>query len=217
MRILVVDDHPLIREGLAHLLRQLDPAVEVVEAISAERARAAFDRDAAFSLVLLDLSLPGAHGMSLLEELRLARPEVPVVVLSGSDSRANVLAAIDRGAMGFISKRSSTSVMVSALRLVLAGGVYIPPEALDPEAKSVDDPAPADAAPLASAVASLTQRQTEILALLVEGKPNKLICRELGIAEGTVKAHISAILRALGVENRTEAVLKLGARGTRLR
>jgi DNA-binding NarL/FixJ family response regulator len=134
------------------------------------------------------------------------------VVLSGNDSRANVLSAIDLGAMGFISKRSSTSILVGALRLVLAGGVYIPPQAIDVEQRA------AEARPGLPALErfELTQRQAEILALLVQGKPNKIICRELGIADSTVKAHISAILRAFDVDNRTEAVLKLGQLGIRL-
>lgn len=219
MRILIVDDHPLIREGLANLLKQLDPEVQVSDAISAEQARRVLESAAEWSLVLLDLTLPGADGMSLLAELRDTRPEVPVVVLSGNDSSVNVIAAIDLGAMGFISKRSSTSILAGALRLVLAGGVYIPPQALQSESEAVvreSRGGVSDAGTTSLRDLRLTDRQIEILALLVEGKPNKLICRELDIAPSTVKAHISAILRALRVENRTEAVVKLSRMGIKL-
>ena len=212
MRVLVVDDHPLIREGLSNLLRQLNPGVAVDEATSVEQAREILARGDPLTLALLDLNLPGADGMSLLVDMRRDRPEVPVVVLSGNDSRANVIAAIEAGAMGFISKRTSTAVFVGALQLVLAGGVYIPPQALaiDETAQRGDQPSvlPADI--------GLTQRQAQILALLVQGKPNKLICRALGISDSTVKAHISSVLRILGVDNRTEAVIKLGRLGVRL-
>lgn len=231
MNILIVDDHPLIREGLANVLAELDRDAGVLEAASADEAVAAFGDHAPLSLVLLDLGLPGAHGMSLLEQLRSVRPEVPVVVLSANDRREVVLAAIDNGAMGFISKRSPTPVLVNALRLVLAGGVYLPPQvigvAAPVEAPSATGVAASQlsAAPPATATASvprtladlgLTDRQAEVLALIVQGKPNKLICRDLDLAEGTVKTHISAILRALDVANRTQAVFKLSKLGIQL-
>ncbi len=212
MRVLVVDDHPLIREGLSNLLRQLNPGVAVDEATSVEQALQILAQGDPLTLALLDLNLPGADGMSLLADMRRDRPEVPVVVLSGNDSRANVIAAIEAGAMGFISKRTSTTVFVGALQLVLAGGIYIPPQAL-----ALDAPAPrADQPSVMPADIGLTQRQAQILALLVQGKPNKLICRALGISDSTVKAHISSVLRILGVDNRTEAVIKLGRLGVRL-
>ncbi|MCK7501904.1 MAG: response regulator [Comamonadaceae bacterium] len=130
MKILIVDDHPLIREGLANVLRELDNDLTVIEAESGDEALAALEREQGISLVLLDLVLPGADGLSLLTQVREDRPEVPVVVLSGKDSPQIVRQAIDSGAMGFITKRSATSVLVSALRLVLSGAVYIPPQAL---------------------------------------------------------------------------------------
>jgi DNA-binding NarL/FixJ family response regulator len=212
MRVLVVDDHPLIREALSTVLRQLSPGVEVDEATSAEQALDLLALGHPLTLALLDLTLPGADGMSLLAEVRRDRPELPVVVLSGSDSRANVMAAIEAGAMGFISKRTSTAVFVSALQLVLAGGIYIPPQAL-----AIEEPTRrAEQPTVLPADIGLTPRQAQILALLVQGKPNKLICRTLGISDGTVKAHISSVLRVLDVDNRTEAVVKLGRLGVRL-
>lgn len=226
MNILIVDDHPLIREGLANVLGELDPEANTFEAASADEAVSAFGEHDPLALVLLDLGLPGAQGMSLLEQLRSTRPDVPVVVLSANDQRDVVLAAIDGGAMGFISKRSPTPVLVNALRLVLAGGVYVPPQVIG--APAPGEPPPAPTTPLSATAPAparpprtladlgLTDRQAEVLALIVQGKPNKLICRDLDLAEGTVKTHISAILRALDVANRTQAVFKLSKLGIQL-
>jgi DNA-binding NarL/FixJ family response regulator len=223
MHILIVDDHPLIREGLANVLAELDSSAQILEAANASDALAQLASDRNLALALLDLALPGVDGLSLLEQVRATRPDVPVVVLSATDNRAVVLAAIEMGAMGFISKRSQTRVLVNALRLVLAGGVYVPPEALDAsgslaEASKLEPAKPDDkAATLASLEQfGLTDRQAAVLALIIEGKPNKLICRELDLAEGTVKTHISAILRALDVANRTQAVYKLATLGVRI-
>lgn len=226
MHVLIVDDHPLIREGLANVLRELDAELDIREAEDAEVALAALQADASLSLILLDLFVPGADGFGLLAQVRDLRPDVPVVVLSAHDGREQVLAAIDAGAMGFISKRSSTSVLVGAIRLVLSGGVYLPPQVLN---AMTDAPAgrPAEgAAPIAPPAGSLrpatpaeiglTERQADVLALLVQGKPNKIICRELDLAEGTVKTHITAILRALGVNNRTQALFALSRMGVQL-
>lgn len=219
MKLLIVDDHPLIREGLANVLRELDSQLEVLEAESAEEALAALARPATVALVLLDLTLPGAQGMSLLEQMRAEHAAIPVVVLSANDDRAVVLGAIDAGAMGFISKRSPTQVLVNALRLVLAGGVYVPPQALDGGIAKAPEAAPRPSAgksPRTPLDLGLTGRQADVLALLVQGKPNKAICRELDLAEGTVKTHITAILRALGVTNRTQALFALSRLGIQL-
>jgi DNA-binding NarL/FixJ family response regulator len=223
MRILIVDDHPLIREGLANVLAELDQTAEVTAAGNAADALAQLTAEPDLSLVLLDLTLPGVDGLSLLEQVRAARPDVPVVVLSGTDSRETVLASIELGAMGFISKRSPTRVLVNALRLVLAGGVYVPPEVLDAPGMAAGqraaESAKSDDARLSLASLEqlgLTDRQAAVLALIIEGKPNKMICRELDLAEGTVKTHISAILRALDVTNRTQAVYKLATLGVRI-
>lgn len=220
MKVLIIDDHPLVREALAGVVAELDRDALTIQADCAEAAMAALGEHEDLTLCLLDLSLPDADGMSLLARIRGERPEVPVVVLSAHDQRATVLAAIDCGAMGFISKRSATTVLVEALRLVLVGGVYLPPELLRGEAAPTVVPQPRTVAadPLARAAESLalTKRQIEVLALLVQGKPNKLICRELNLAEGTVKTHAAAIFRALGVSNRTQAVFALGRLGVQL-
>jgi DNA-binding NarL/FixJ family response regulator len=219
MRVLIVDDHPLILEGLSNVLRELDTDVSVVTAGTAADALRLLHEDGNFSLILLDLMLPGAEGTTLLEQVRAERPEVPVVVLSGQDSRDNVNRAIDAGAMGFISKRSPTRVLVSALRLVLVGGVYVPPEAFvsgAPRAPLAGETGARAAATQTAAVNGLTERQLEVLALLVQGKPNKVISRELDLQESTVKTHIAAIFRVLNVANRTEAVFELSRLGVQL-
>jgi DNA-binding NarL/FixJ family response regulator len=221
MKILVVDDHPLIREGLVNVLRELDHDLTVIEAQTTEDALATLEREKDISLVLLDLQFEDRfEGMGLLKQARTTWPEVPIVVLSGLDAPNTVREAIDAGAMGFITKRSPTPVLVSALRLVLAGAVYIPPQALAADSTTAQprlsaDESGSETAPTLAAL-GLTERQTEVLAHLVQGKPNKVICRELGLAEGTVKTHIAAILRALNVTSRTQALFALSRLGVQL-
>lgn len=218
MKILVVDDHPLILEALQHVLQQLDGEVEVLSAQCAESGRELVAAHPDASLLLLDLQLPGAYGMSLLSELRQSHPTVPVVVLSGSDRREDVLQAIDLGAMGFIPKRSSSRVMLQALRLILSGGVYVPPEIFTQRDSAEEAPAAANdpGRPLRPRDLGLTDRQAQVFALLLQGKSNKVICRELGLAEGTVKIHVAAILRALNVHTRTQAVIEASRLGLQL-
>ncbi len=214
VKILVVDDHPLILEALHHVLKQLDADVQVIAAQSADEAAALAAQHADADLMLLDLGLPGADGLDLLGRIRSQSPAIPVVVLSASDARENVMRAIDLGAMGFIPKSSSNQVMLGALRLVLSGGVYLPPAAL----VSSDEGAAPRAVPAREGRVTprdlgLTDRQAQVLALILQGKPNKLICRELDLAEGTVKIHVAAILRALNVSTRTQAVIEASRLG----
>lgn len=206
MKIMIVDDHPLIQEALAQVLQNLDRQIEIFAAHDREqtiRQIAGHDR---FDLVLLDLDVPGVTGFSLLRELRELYPEIPIVVLSGKHDRNTVLGAIDLGAMGFIPKTSNSKVLLSALQVVLSGSVYLPAEIIAATAatQTIADPS------------GLTPRQLDVLALLVQGKPNKLICRELSLSEGTVKVHISAILKTLHVANRTQAVIALSQSGIQL-
>ena len=214
MRILLVDDHALFREGLKFLLRSLDAELELEEAgDSAQALERASRRD--YDLVLLDLKLPGVNGMDALRALREAVPAAPLVVLSGEEDPHVVREAIERGAMGFIPKSSTPEVLIQALRLVLARGVYLPRAVLD----SRSAPAPA-ASPQADSAAArllgLTPRQADVLRCVIQGKPNKIIARELDISEGTVKAHLSSVMHALGAHNRTEAVYAAAKLGLRL-
>jgi len=215
MKILVVDDHPLILEALKQVLRDLQPDIEVMEARDAVQALDQAGTHPDLSLVLLDLTLPKTHGLELLAELRQRCPDVPVVVLSATEDRETVLRAINDGAMGFIPKTSRTEVLVAALRLVFSGGVYLPPSVFSGAAHAVSEPRP-PAIARSPREAGLTERQAQVLALLVQGKSNKLICRALDLAEGTVKIHVTAILRALNVSNRTEALVAVSRMGLRL-
>ena len=222
MKILVVDDHPLILEALHHVLRQLDREVEVYDARTGAEGRKLVAAHPETGLLLLDLTLPDVDGLALLSELRHDFPAIPVVVLSASDRREEVLRAIDLGAMGFIPKTSSNQVMLQALRLVLSGGVYLPPAALvhqegaDIEPTGESAPDPIGATRVTARELGLTGRQAQVLALILQGKPNKVICRELGLAEGTVKIHVAAILRALNVSTRTQAVIEASRLGLHL-
>lgn len=217
MKILVVDDHVLVREALRGVLRELKgEAAEIVEASHAGEAMHQIEANPGVQLVLLDLGLPDRDGFELLSELGERHPTISVVVLSGDRDRASVIKALDLGALGFIPKASQRDVMLSALKLIFCGGIYIPPEILDrstpKEGLRPRSAALAKPTPTASDL-GLTGRQMEVLVLMMSGKSNKSISRALGLAETTVKIHVSAILKALKVGNRTEAVIAAGAIG----
>lgn len=214
LNILVVDDHQLFREGLCFILAGLGQNVTVVEAESFGQVRRIIGKQRNFDLIIADLLLPGENGFDGLKELRKILPDSPVVVVSMLDDRFDVIRALDCGASGFIPKSSSSEVMLSALRLVFAGGVYLPPALLadaESAANSKTDGSE-DARPRPVRIRSglLTPRQLDVLAELGTGKSNREIARKLGLAEGTVKVHVTAILKTLGVKNRTQAVLAAG-------
>lgn len=217
MKVLVIDDHPLILEALRHVLAQLDVELAVFDADSAAAGRRLMDAHPDASLALLDLTLPGADGFDLLAEFRAAHPSVPVVVLSASERHVDVLRALDMGAMGYIPKRSSNPVMLQALRLVLSGGIYVPAAAIGTDSAGRTPSAPpAPPKRTTPRELGLTGRQSEVLGCILQGLPNKLICRRLELAEGTVKIHVAAILRALNVHNRTQAVIESSRLGLTL-
>ena len=222
MKVLLIDDHPLILQALQTVIQSLGNDTTVVGAGSARAAREALRADADFDLVLLDLQLGDADGFDVLAEFRRTYPALPVVVVSASDRHSDVIKSIDLGAMGFVPKRASNDTLFEALNMVMSGGIYIPPMTLGSEptsAKPEGDTVPSvlrvvreqsqeyqtPAAPLAEI--GLTPRQTDVLALLLKGLPNKLIARELGLSVETVKDHVAAVLRALNVSSRTQAVL----------
>jgi len=216
VKILAVDDHPLIRDALRQVLKLLDPDLHLVSAANAQETLVEAANHPDLNLVLLDLSLPDANGFEVLHQLREQHPDIPVVVLSATDDAASVMRALDDGAMGFIPKTSSNDVLLGALRLVLGGGVYLPAEVLRHSTASNPNPPAAPGAPQREITCrdlGLTERQAEVLALVVQGKPNKLICRDLKLSEGTVKVHVSAILRALNVHSRSQAIVELARRG----
>jgi DNA-binding NarL/FixJ family response regulator len=206
MRALIVDDHPLIQEAVGHVLRRADPHCITQTAGSCERGiEIASAEGAEPDLVLLDMNLPGLSGIAALKRWRTSLPSVPVIVLSASSDAPTVLAALGAGAAGFIPKSSSNDVMLHAIRLVLDGGRYVPPEVLLP-AGAGPSARPRVVAPSIETL-GLTGRQIDVLRLIARGASNKVICRELGLAERTVKAHVTAVLRALDVSSRTQAAL----------
>lgn len=221
MKILIVDDHALVRSGLKEALGELcgEPP-EYVEAENADQVRGIIASRVRLDLVLLDLYLPGAEGFDLVSEVCANDQGVPVVVLSASESVEDMNKARDCGASGYLTKSTAFSLMRQALRLVLAGGVYIPPDVLKTsaiETPSTAAPEPAGAAtnrlPNAETnsgpqqLVKLTPRQLEVLALMCKGCSNKVIARQLELSEFTVKAHVAAIFRALDVSSRMEAAL----------
>jgi DNA-binding NarL/FixJ family response regulator len=222
MKILVVDDHALIREALRGVLKELMDDAAVLEAANCCQAMQLITEHPDIDLVMLDLNLnlPDQDGFSMLAELRERYPAMAVVVLSGQEDRASAIKAYDLGALAFIPKTGQTEVLLVALQLVLAGGRYFPPEILAGNEISVSQrgakPPGADRPRVSPADVGLTDRQLEVLELVMQGKPNKLICRELNLAEPTVKNHLTAIYRALGVSNRIQTVIKVRELGWEL-
>lgn len=196
MEILVVDDHALFREGLHHVLNQMDTDVTILEASNFDQAIKIATENLNLDLVLLDLNLPGKDGFSTLDAMTRRFPALTIVILSASSLRHDVERALEKGAAGFIHKDTTSAVMLNALKMILSGGVYVPPAIM----MSLSSGQPG------SNAHGLTPRQLEVLSLLVEGHSNKAIATRLGVAEATVKMHVTAILQGLEVSNRTQAV-----------
>ena len=229
MKVLLVDDHPLVLAALQAVIQTIGSDTTVVGVDSAAAARAALRDQGDIDLVLLDLALGDADGFEVLVEFRAAYPAVPVVVVSASDRASDVIRAIDNGAMGFVPKKSTQHELHSALGMVMTGSMYVPPSMLGLVFSRGGGPGgeaapgflrPAGEAPLGAAARpephqklpsmqdlGLTPRQSEVLSLLLQGLPNKLIARQLNLSVETVKDHVAAVLRALGVSSRTQAVL----------
>lgn len=201
VNILLVDDHELFRSGLKFLLADLVENISFFEASSCAAAVELSTRSK-FDIVLLDLNLPGVSGLKALALLRAQLEESIIVVVSAEENQELIRNAVDAGAAGFIPKASSHAIMMAALRLVLAGGVYLP--AYTFSARSAAQEPSTDSSQ--ASTKNLTERQIETLRIAMQGKANKVIARELNISEATVKAHLSSVFRVLGVKNRTEAV-----------
>ena len=211
LRILVADDHALFRAGLRHLLKDSGTRLRIDEARDYEETARLLSEIEHLDLLLLDLNMPGMEGFASVHQLCQQAPDVPVVVVSVRDRADDVRQALDAGAMGYIPKSSTPEIMVGALRLVLSGGVYLPPNLLSEPAGAGSGRDDGAKDRKASLLDRLTPRQRDVLALLAEGKSNKQIADSLGLAPGTVKIHISRILRAFGVQNRTQAVITAAA------
>lgn len=200
LRIAIADDHPLMRAALASALSGLAPDVQFLEASDHRATLALLDDPRGPDLLLMDLRMPGVRGIDGVREVRERAPHVPLAVVSAEDDPAAIRALLALGVSGFIPKTDSPAVIASAVRLILAGGVYVPPQLVTGTR--------ADAAVNGASASGLTARQMEVVRLLARGLSNKAIARELGVSEGTVKVHLLAVFRVLDVRNRTAAVLE---------
>lgn len=208
-RILIADDHPLFREAITNVIESGFPGTETLETEDLETALKLAQENEDLDLVLLDLNMPGMSGLNGLISLRNEAPTVPVVIVSAEDDKQIVLQAITCGAVGFISKSSPRSQMTEALQQILAGNVYLPSDIIRQSGQENrrnrrnNDHPQIDP----ELLSSLTRRQLLVLERMAKGESNKQIAYNLHIAETTVKAHVSAILRKLGVHNRVQAIL----------
>ncbi|MHB8563181.1 MAG: response regulator transcription factor [Acidiferrobacteraceae bacterium] len=198
MKILIIDDHALVRDAMAQAMQQLEVGAEVLVAGDRDEALALIAAHSDLDLVVLDLSLPGVHGLSFLHEIRGSYPSIPVAILSGIDDPEMILRCLETGAVGYIQKSSSTLVILNALRMMLAGDVYIPSSMI--EGGRIRRVVPG------TRRVALTDRHRQILSLVAAGHSNKEIARRLRLSEATIKAHLAAIFRILNVNNRTQAV-----------
>jgi two-component system, NarL family, nitrate/nitrite response regulator NarL len=211
MRIVLIDDHALFREALLYILDQLCPNLVVFEAATIEEGTQLIEHTLNLDLILLDIDLPDTDGLSAMPALRKLAPDVPLVVLSGSENIQHIRSALDKGAVGYIPKSCNSHEMLAAMRSVLQGSIAVPTRLLGKLKASAALSSESD--DRAQLTAEFTKRQLDVLDCMAKGLPNKLIARELDIVEGTVKLHVYAVLRILGVRNRTEAVIEATRRG----
>lgn len=207
MKILLADDHNLFREGMRYVLQQLPEQLDILEASNFPDALKQAEQHPELDLALLDLNMPGSEGPISVKFFHQRFPQIPVVVVSGEDGRSNMEKVMSYGAMGFVCKSASAPVMLSALNLVLAGGVYVPPQLLQQSQSptaSVSDHV--DKRSLHTNEYGLTARQMQVLSHLAEGMSNKQIAHVVNLAEGTVKIHVAAVYQVLRVNSRMEAV-----------
>lgn len=214
LTLLVVEDHALVREGLVQTLRQLEAGVTVFEAADSEGANALIENGLMVDLIVLDLGLPGVDGLSYLGALRQRYPTIPVVILSAYDDSHTVSRAMKCGAAGFVSKTYSSDQLLAALREVLAGRIFTPE--LSPAVSAVISPRVPIGGNNEPSEFGLTERQAEVLGLMASGKSNRDIAGLLGLSEGTVKIHLTAIFKVLGVTSRTQAMVVVARNGIRL-
>ncbi len=218
MKVLIADDHALIRQGMVHALRNNSIADTIVEAEDRETVLAQLQQHADIDVVLLDLFMPGAKDFDLLIHICNNYPDIPIIVVSAAEEPEYMRKSIDLGASGFIPKSAPMEIMLSAIQLVKSGGTYIPADMMQAKSDSSEDriPQPAEMNMqeieenelIVKSAESLTKRQSQVLGLMAKGQANKEIARELGVSEHTVKIHVTAILRLFNASNRTEVVVK---------
>jgi DNA-binding NarL/FixJ family response regulator len=201
MKILIADDHPLFRDALRRAVQSLYPAAAVLDADSVSSLQQLIEQHHDADLLLLDLHMPGASGFSALVHVRATQPSLPVVVVSGNEEPGVMQRAIGHGASGYIPKATTTEQMGAAIKSVLEGDVWLP------AGIGKDSKLAADEAEIARRVRELTPHQFRVLMMLADGLLNKQIAYELGVSEATVKAHMTAVMKKLGVSNRTQAVV----------
>ncbi|RQS48065.1 response regulator transcription factor [Burkholderia sp. Bp8986] len=199
MKILIVDDHPVLRDGVATLLRQDHDGMVDIQASNADDAMRLLEQHTDLDVIVLDLKMSGMDGFAAIAAITQVRPELPIIVLSTSEDPHDVRAAFTHGALGYIPKSATAHTLLSAIKMVMNGERYVPPLLLDTQSAHRNPPAHEPDGP------RLTLRQLDVLRLIAEGVPNKLIADRLGLSEKTVKAHITAIFKALHVRNRTQA------------
>jgi DNA-binding NarL/FixJ family response regulator len=212
--LILVEDHALVREGLVQTLRTLGEGVMVDEAADCESANRLLEESSSYDLMILDLGLPGIDGLSFLSLIRRRCPGMPVIILSAYDDAHTVQLAMQSGAAGFVPKSYSSEQLLEVVREVLAGGVFAPHE-ISRVGRALQPSIPARRS-VESADFGLTERQSEVLRLMASGKSNRDIAALLGLSEGTVKIHLTAIFKALGVSSRTQAIVAVARQGVRL-
>ncbi|MDX2504292.1 MAG: response regulator transcription factor [Gammaproteobacteria bacterium] len=198
MKILIADDHALFREGLTYILSEMNKDVRVLNAATSNQAIKIAENEHDLALILMDLCMPDMDGIAAIRVIQLKAATVPIVMLTASESLHDMKQSLDAGAMGYIAKSSSASIMTSAIKLVLSGGIYIPPAMVHGHCQSGSH---------TQTQIKFTPRQAEVLRLLLDGQSNKQAALYLNLSEATVKAHISAIFKVLRVSNRTQAAL----------
>ena len=208
MNILIVDDHPLFRHALIQAVRYSLPQAQIHETAAVNEFYERLEKGPEPDLVLLDLNLPGASGFSALVHVRAQYPALPIIVVSAHEETSIIQRAIAHGAMGYIPKSAHFSHIGEAIRQVLEGDIWLPPNL---PTNLNFDPRAADETALAERIQSLTPQQFRVLMMVAEGLLNKQIAYELEVSEATIKAHVTAIFRKLGVQNRTQAVLAINA------
>ncbi len=213
-KLLVVEDHALVREGLVQTLRKLETGVSVFEANDCDGANSLLAQEPGFDLLLLDLGLPGLDGISCLRTFRRRYPAMPIIILSAYDDAHTVSKAMNCGAAAFVPKSSSSDFLLTVLRDVLAGRQ--PSKALSSSASVATSPHLTNGGRVDPSEFGLTERQSEVLGLMVRGKSNRDIAGLLGLSEGTVKIHLTAIFKALGVSSRTQAMVVVARHGIKL-
>lgn len=206
LKLLVVEDHALVREGMVRLLGQLEDEVTIVEAADGDAALAALDKEEDFDLVLMDLAMPNMDGFSALDIVRRRYPAIPVAVISAYDDLPTITRVINNGASGFIPKAYSGEAMLAALRDILDGQIFRPSGTSQAKLDSVQT-RPSVSGTVKPSEIGLTDRQAQVLALMIRGLSNREIAKQLDLSEGTVKIHATAIFKSLGVSSRAEAMV----------